>query len=352
MKLIATSLALASLITASPNIDRQWMAWKSEHNMVFPTLREENSRYNTFIETKEFIKNHNFRASQGLESYTVSLNKFAHLTNKEFSNLYLAPVLRGEAPCSEIFADDGSTIPTTVSFRSGNPDVRVTNVKDQGQCGSCWAFGASAALEASMCEHNLKDCDNWTGLSPQQLVDCASNTRRSTDPNVIVLTPYDNHGCNGGLPKNANRYVNLNGGQMNWDDYSYFSGTTGKGGPCMYEESKANLAITTTCGTGPEGDEEIEKAIVAQKGPLAIGIDAGGLGFQMYSGGVYVDNTCSSTQLNHAVTITGFGTDNGQDYWEVKNSWSAGWGLEGYIRMGRNMNNQCGVATDYYYSVL
>merc|ERR1712088_878547 len=262
-------------------------------------------RYQIFAESRKFVEQHNERAAQGLETFTVSLNKFAATSESEFERMYLSkvrdvsdPVVGLNYPCGDTyFQDDGSTAPSALSYVNGESatgDVRVTMVKDQGSCGSCWSFGASAAIEALLCQQGSKDCTSWTGLATQQMVDCASYTRDSTDPNVIDLFPYDNHGCNGGLEPNAMRYVQLNGGQMNWDDYPYISGTTKTEQTCAY--------------------------------------------------------ACSNTRLNHAVTAVGYGRYlDGQNYWEVKNSWGTGWGMSGYVLMSKDNGNMCGVASEAHY---
>merc|ERR1739848_660346 len=122
-------------------------------------------------------------------------------------------------------------------------------------------------------------------------------------------SPYDNHGCNGGFQANAIRYVNMNGGIMNWDDYPYVSGTTKTEGTCVYDATNANLNVVNGCGKPASGDEDDLMNAIAQKGPLTIAIDAGGLGFQLYTSGVYSSTTCGNAQnqLNHAVTATGYG---------------------------------------------
>merc|ERR1712038_708622 len=289
------------------------------------------------------------------------LNKFAILSEEEFAARYLAPArdvsdpaVKLNYPCAGVyFQDDGSTAPAALSYVAGettSDQVRVTMVKDQGSCGSCWSFGASAAIEQLMCQKGLKDCNTWTGLATQQMVDCASYTHTSTDPNVIDLFPYDNHGCNGGLEPNAMRYVQLNGGQMNWDDYPYVSGSTKTEGTCAYDASIANLDIVQGCGNIIAGDETNLMNGLYQVGPMSVAIDASGRQFSLYSSGVYTSSTCSNTRLNHAVTAVGYGRYlDGQLYWEIKNSWGTGWGMGGYVLMARDNGNMCGVASEPHY---
>jgi len=248
------------------------------------------------------------------------------------------------------FADDGSAAPAELSYVSGRQgfagDSRVSTVKDQGSCGSCWSFATSAAIEATMCANGSKDCDSWNGLAPQQLVDCLSYTKN----NDVNLNPYDDHGCSGGFITNGVRSVDMYGGQMNWDDYPYVSGTTKTEGECMYNQAIANLNLSSGCVRSMGGDEDQMVNALAQQGPLGIGINASGRGFSLYSGGVYSDKSCSD-RLNHAVLATGYGNLDGQDYFEVKNSWGAAWGDAGYINIARNAGNMCGVASDTMYNL-
>jgi len=206
----------------------------------------------------------------------------------------------------------------------------VSEVKDQQDCGSCWAFSAVGALEGQLHKVHRGEKD-FLPLSAQNLVDCAKRNR-TDDPN----------GCNGGLPKDAYIYVREQGLEVE-DDYRY----TGNFGECKFKRlfsyMKDNGGVYF-----PVGDEENLKVLIANFGPVSAAIDATIL-FSSYAGGVFYDNTCSNEidKLNHAVLIVGYGHDKklGKDYWLVKNSWSSNWGEDGYIKMARNRNNNCGIAT-------
>ncbi|KAL3315274.1 hypothetical protein Ciccas_006092 [Cichlidogyrus casuarinus] len=198
----------------------------------------------------------------------------------------------------------------------------VTNVKDQGQCGSCWAFSSTGSLEGQ----HFRKTGKLVSLSEQQLVDCSYD--------------YQNHGCNGGNMWKAFKYLRDKGGADSEDSYPYI-GTDKRS--CQFNP-KAVAATVTGSKWLPEGDENTLKEVVASVGPVSVSIDASNPSFQAYHGGVYDDPACSSTHLDHAVLVVGYGTEQGMDYWLIKNSWSILWGQLGYIKIRRNHGNLCGVA--------
>jgi len=355
MKLL--SATLFGLTTASLTNDYQWHSWKQENGISFKTKSEESRRYNIFSASRNFVNVHNSRAAQGLETYTVTLNKFAALEPEEFEERYLNKRMQDpkvgivtEYQCDgNMYSNSGNSNPSELSWVNGRTgyvsgNSRVTSVKDQGSCGSCWSFATTAVLEATMCENDDKDCDSWTGLAPQQLVDCMSYNRN------INLNPYDDHGCSGGFITNGVRSANMYGGVMNWDDYPYISGSTKTEQECVYDDSISNLNISSGCKILPANDEITMADAVANVGPLGIGINASGRGFSLYSGGVYSDPSCNA-KLNHAVTVTGYGTLGDQDYFEVKNSWGAAWGDQGFINIARNAGGMCGIGLDSMFNL-
>merc|ERR1712110_1079370 len=321
-------LSLLGLAAAAPS---EWLSFKRQFNKSY-TGAEEARRLAIFKENLAFIERHNADYRAGIETHHVGVNQFADLTNAEYRQQHLAQTqeskgIRLNYQCPVNFAASGNALPDSVDWRStANPKstVAVTSVKDQGSCGSCWSFGGAAAFESAMCLDGQQDCSSWTGASEQQLVDCGNKDN-------TALGPYYDMACNGGWIDNALYYVMQTGYLDNYDDYPYVSGTTRQAGACVADPSTSAGNLSTSGATAKNSEPELQAAL-SQVGAVGIAIDAGGVGFQLYSSGVYTSTTCSSSRLNHAVTAVGYGRYlDGQLYYEVKNSWGTGWGNAGYI---------------------
>ncbi|KAG7153877.1 Digestive cysteine proteinase 3-like 2 [Homarus americanus] len=202
----------------------------------------------------------------------------------------------------------------------------VTPVKDQGQCGSCFAFSA----------HFLKT-GNLVSLSDQELVDCS--------------TSYGNYGCSGGWMNSAFEYIRDNGGIDTESSYPYEAVEE----TCRFKANSVGATCTGFINVQKNNESVLQEA-VANIGPICVAIDATHSSFSFYSSGEDTHtNTldmhllragCSSTILGHASLVVGYGTEGGQDYWIVKNSWGTSWGDAGYIKMSRNRDNNCGIASE------
>lgn len=315
MKIFALLCCVA--IASATSVSDEFRAYKTNFAKVYRNEAEHAHRMTAFANNLELIKKHNKEAAEGKHSYTLGVNKFADLTNEEWrQSLTLNIVKEGEPKyfMKSIKAD----IPDAVDWRD---EGYVTPVKDQKQCGSCWAFSATGSMEGAL----FKKTGTLTSLSEQDLVDCDNS----------------DGGCNGGLMENAFRWL-LAGNSLNTEaDYPYEA----KDKSCRFDASKDSFTISAFHEINEQDEADLTNKI-ASEGPISVAIDAGKFSFQLYHDGVYYEPSCSSTRLNHGVLAVGYGTEDGKDFYHVKNSWGSGWGAAGYIKMSRNMENNCGIATD------
>merc|ERR1712042_257246 len=204
----------------------------------------------------------------------------------------------------------------------------VTPIKNQQQCGSCWAFSATGSMEGA----HFKATGKLVSLSEQNLVDCSD--------------AEGNMGCDGGLMDQAFNYTVINKGVDTEASYGY----KGVDEQCKFNATTVGCTITSWTDIPAGSEPDLQKAI-ATVGPISVAIDASQYTFQLYKGGIYYDENCSSQYLDHGVLAVGYGTEKKGDYYLVKNSWGTDWGMEGYIMMSRNRNNNCGIATASSYPV-
>lgn len=270
-----------------------------------------------FEDNLGFVTHHN---SLGNSTYTLDLNAFADLTHHEFKSSKLGLSLSANDlirlkrpdPVSDPVGD--VNVPSSVDWRK---EGAVTNVKDQGSCGACWSFSATGAIEGI----NKIATSSLVSLSEQELIDCDRSY---------------NEGCDGGLMDYAYKFVIDNHGIDTEEDYPY----QGRAKTC--NKGKLNRHVVTIDGytdVPPNNEKELLKAVAAQ--PVSVGICGSERAFQLYSKGIFT-GPCS-TSLDHAVLIVGYGSENGVDYWIIKNSWGKGWGLNGYIHMQRNSGDTKGI---------
>lgn len=390
-------LALASAVLASPAVyDPKWTAYKEKFNKQY-AADEDVTRYNIYLQTMEEITEHNARANAGLETFFQGETLHTDMTHDEVNQKNgwgkhkkskSAPALGVEQyPCAA-WTQGSSPSPINVDWVS---EGLVTIVKNQMYCGDCWAFSAAACMEGSW----AKASGELLSLSAQQLTDCTSDGS---------MGAYTTDGCNGGFSQNAFAYDIAVGGIEGWAAYPFADMQT----DCAYNSAES-VASFTSCYDVTTGDESVLEAGIAQLGPVSVAIDAGLSSFHNYVSGVYYAASCSSTELDHAVTATGYGvvpatsssisstcTENdfmcetfaegslfqypcmaapttsnakkvtanvpgvdcnapsqwaGQEFYMVKNSWGFDWGMNGYIMMARNQNNNCGIATAPSYAV-
>lgn len=278
-----------------------WTSWKQTNGAAYGTDSEEKYRMQVFYDNYKFVEN--FSDDQ----MRVGLNKFADLTNDEFKKQFTGFKNQPSAQ-KNVKVLSTADVPDSIDWREHNA---VTEVKNQGSCGSCWAFSATGSMESRyfLAKGSLPQ------LSEQQLVDCAK--------------AQGNMGCNGGLPDYAFEYAKANAMETE-SQYPY----TGRDGSCSAKGD--GIKVNSYADVKVNSPSQL-KAAVAQ-GPVSIGLDGAGLAFQLYFGGI-VRALCG-TSLDHGVLIVGYGSSSGilgkTDYWIVKNSWGASWGEHGYIRIENN----------------
>ena len=286
---------------------------------------EKSSRFLTFV--KNYNYNHHGKHNASC------LTKFMDMEPKEFSEkmiegCYLVPrpsgFYRTRYSCATFEPTNANIIlPDSIDWRSSGA---VTPVKNQGQCGSCWAFSATGAMEGAIAIGTGK----LVSLSEQELVNCVK----------------EDHGCYGGSMDDAFEYARENAICTEIEEpYVAHSET------CM---ACSEAIIFDGCFDIEESNQMHLKEAVT-RGPVSVAIQANSAIFQHYNGGVITDRSCG-TQLDHGVLVVGYGEDAGQKYWLVKNSWGADWGEDGYVRIGRSDNDSdpgvCGIAMQASFILL
>ncbi|XP_038885598.1 zingipain-2 [Benincasa hispida] len=306
-------LLLLRPLSATSNVSELFEIWCTEHGKSYSSAEEKLYRLSVFADNYEFVTHHN---SLGNSSYTLSLNSYADLTHHEFkvSRLGFSSAsrnLRRVPPQEPSLPRD---VPDSLDWRKKGA---VTAVKDQGSCGACWSFSATGAIEGI----NQIMTGSLISLSEQELIDCDRSY---------------NSGCGGGLMDYAYQFVIQNHGIDTENDYPY----QGHDGSCRKDKLKRNaVTIDGYTDIPPNNEGKLLQAVAAQ--PVSVGICGSERAFQLYSKGIF-SGPCS-TSLDHAVLIVGYGSENGVDYWIVKNSWGKSWGMDGYMLMQRNSGSSEGV---------
>jgi len=323
-------LALLGVVSALGHTDEQYQFlfrnYIKQHNKHYHA-DEFHLRYYNFKNNLDLIKAHNSKQS----SYKLAVNKFADMSSEEFRSKFLGYNFVDQAHLRSknvhVAANASVALPTSVDWVASGA---VTPVKDQGQCGSCWAFSTTGSVEGA---HFLAT-GSLVSLSEQQLVDCSS--------------AQGNQGCNGGLMDNGFQYIISNKGICSESSYPY----TAADGTCKTCSPVAT--ISSFADVTPNSESALQTAVAAR--PVSIAIEADQMVFQFYTSGVLDDASCG-TNLDHGVLAVGYGHDSasGKDFWKVKNSWGASWGAQGYILIVRNVNGasarQCGLTQQPSYPI-
>jgi len=297
-------------LTEASNLFTQF---KADFHKVYAEANEEAMRFGIFSKSVSMIAefNQHLAPTQG---FSMGINQFSDMTDAETKSFLNYDASAKQV--NDVVMLDATNLTSAVDWVTKGA---VTPVKNQQQCGSCWAFSTTGSIEGALQIAGNK----LVSLSEQQLVDCAGAS-------------YGNKGCHGGLPDNGFKYVEKYGLEVE-SDYPYVAKTMKYVGTC--DTAKQSAAdgvkpgkISSFKDVTPSNCAQMMAAV--SKGPVSVGIDAQCAAFMNYKNGI-LSSSCG-TQLDHAVLVVGYGTDAGTDYWKVKNSWGTVWGDDGYVRMKKS----------------
>ncbi|XP_065222098.1 uncharacterized protein LOC135846757 [Planococcus citri] len=314
--------ALGAVLKEEPSLQK-WNSFKTHFGKKYKTEQEDKQRMKIYLDNMNEISQHNKVFKKGEETYELEINQFSDLTSKEFSQLYPCKVETNVTASKDFFANETFVgAAAAPKEKDWVKEGKVTSIKDQSQCGSCWAFGTIGAIEShfAIATGKLQD------LSPQNLLDCTGGI----------------NSCNGGYMNQAYDYVIRNKGVATEKSYPY----RGRKGHCQYNSNSRGASIKGY--KYASSNEEAIKQVVGTIGPVTIGINCGDL-LQHYRSGIFKPRNRGS-RAGHALVIVGYGSESGTDYWLVKNSWSTTWGMKGYGKIVRNQN-ACGISRSVLYPI-
>ncbi|XP_065221428.1 procathepsin L-like [Planococcus citri] len=317
MLIICSQVSVHAVVLNGEQILQKWVSFKSQHSKKYETEKEDARRMKIYLDNVNKIIQHNELFEKGQATYQLGINQFSDLTTEEFAKVYLSKFHTNHNATKEFFTADFS-LDNTPEDKDWVEEGKVTSVKNQRSCGSCWAFAVVATIES----HIAINTGRLEDLSEQDLVDCDDGSS----------------GCDGGHEDTAFSYVERKG--------------------IATEESYPYEAEQYSCRSGHSGasitgyrsawNEKEMKKVVGSIGPVSVAIDCGDQ-IQNYESGIFVPES-SDYYAGHAVMVVGYGThaDSGMDYWLVKNSWSTSWGEDGYFKIVRNQD-ACGISNSVYY---
>jgi len=318
----------------SADLGTEFESWVQEFSVKFQSREHREHVFGNWVSNHVFIEKTNSLAL----GFKLGHNQFSGMNETEYVSW-----VRGGVPKTDIMghirsiivSDLDVAVPSAIDWTTKGA---VTSVKDQGQCGSCWSFSTTGALEGA---YAIKT-KTLSSFSEQQLVDCDTLGNGGRD-----------HGCNGGLMDNAFDWIAKNNGLCLEADYPYVSGTTKTAGTCLKSCSLVSGSDIVKHIDVDSTDLALMTALAQQ--PVSVAIEADEREFQLYKSGVLTAKC--GTNLDHGVLVVGYGSESGTDYYKIKNSWSSSWGEGGYIRIGRGSQynggqGQCGVLLEASYPVV
>ena len=322
---IATLFCVSAIDAYDRDYVYEFIDFRRQYGKTYDTIQEYQKRMNIYIKNQMYIDEMNNDESV---TFKLSVNQYADISPEEFHSTYKGfrfedSKLLGKTRSCKVYDDyvNGTYLEVPSSF-DWRDEGKVTEVKNQGQCGSCWSFSSAAAMEGSWA---IKT-GQLVNLSEQQLIDCSKT--------------YGDLGCNGGLMDNAFEYA-IDNGMCLYSDAPYEEET----GSCE-DISCTTVADFDYCvDVTPDNQQHLKQAVHSY--PVSIAIEADTRTFQFYSSGIITSDSCG-TSLDHGVLIVGYGEEDGTEYWTVKNSWGSDWGEDGYVRIARSDSTSdpgvCGIA--------
>jgi C1A family cysteine protease len=310
------AVALLAGASAAPNFGQ----YVKLHNKKYATKEEFMLRRAIYAANVARVEEHNAKA----DTWTMAVNKFSDMLPEEWRAKYTGGFLAKYAKPTNVNNALKLKTKALPSSWDWNAKGAVTPIKNQGQCGSCWAFSTTGSVEGV----TQISTGQLISLSEQQLVDCSG--------------AEGNQGCNGGLMDDAFQYIIDNGGICSEASYPY----QGVDGTCASSSCTSVATISGFTDVPQNNEDALQQAVYQQ--PVSIAIEADQNCFQQYSGGVLGSSCACGTNLDHGVLAAGWGTaSSGGDYWQVKNSWGADWGMNGWVLIGRGSSygpsGQCGI---------
>jgi C1A family cysteine protease len=308
---------------------RLWDMYKDYYNKKYSSPKEEEKRFQIFVNNLKFITKENDHLKRKENSYKLGLNELSSLNAEEIRQRYTGVRVPTKEEESKVPVFNGSSTANRRTLLKKSLDYRsyMNPVENQGSCGSCYSFATLATIEAAYAIKNGVEIN----LSKQEIVDCSTGT----------------FGCHGGWFADTCDYILEQQGLYDSTDYQYLYETEAQ--TCRSINAE-RIGSIVSYGRVTRGDEEAMKIALNSFGPLFVVISVGDDFYNYESGILDIPNCSKST--DHAVVVVGYGTEDGQDYWLIRNSWGEYWGDAGYVKMARNKDDMCGISQYVYYPII